>query len=168
MTTAYVLNAKKDIKFEDLPEIVTTKFGEKYVFDEFQEKDFSGLCEIFKEVVEEGKSYPQDFCDESSFRAYFLSHNCFVVRKIDNEAVVAGIYIKPNFPGRSAHIANAGLVIKMDYRKKALGDILMEKWQSMGKRLGFEAAYSNLVFATNTAMIKLMQRHGFVKVGQLP
>ncbi|RWS01695.1 L-azetidine-2-carboxylic acid acetyltransferase-like protein [Dinothrombium tinctorium] len=169
MTTAYVLESKKKtINSSDVFEQLKLKSGESVIFDVYREEDFQSLYEIFVEVIEEGITYPQDTINENSFRGYFLSHYCFVVRSESDGHCLAGIYIKPNFPGRSSHIANGGLIVRKACRGKGLGDILMTKWLKLSSKLGFKAVYSNLVFETNKAMIKLMERYGLKKVGHLP
>ncbi|RWS10155.1 L-azetidine-2-carboxylic acid acetyltransferase-like protein [Dinothrombium tinctorium] len=170
MTSAYVLDSKrkKKVDLSDVYEKITLKIGECLEFDVYREEDFESLYEIFVEVVNEGVTFPQDSVDEQSFEEYFLSHYCFVLRSQIDGKCVAGIYIKPNFPGRSSHIANGGMVVRKDYRSKGLGDLLMRKLLTLSRKLEFEAVYSNLVFATNMAIIKLAEKHGLSKVGRLP
>jgi L-amino acid N-acyltransferase YncA len=172
MTTAYAFDDKRDRpqSFDDLPESLTLKrTGESIVFDVYKEEmDSEGLYKIFEEVIVEGKTYPQDSTDRRSFSSYFLSHNCFVFRLSETNQTIAGFYLKPNFPGRSSHIANCGLIVRMDYRSKGLGDLMMERVVRMGRQLGYESLYTNLVFVTNAASIKLCKRYGFVEVGRLP
>jgi L-amino acid N-acyltransferase YncA len=64
-------------------------------------------------------------------------------------------------------LANCGLIVRIDYRSKGLGDLMVERIVRMGRRLGYEAINS-YVFVTNVASIKLFKRYGFVEVGRLP
>src|SRR5882757_6954451 len=125
MTSAYVVDAKKNVQLKSVPEeLVLPKTKESVIFDLFnEENDFEGLYQIFENIIDEGQTYPQETTDRESFRAYFLSHHCFVFRLKDTKQVIAGIYIKPNFPGRASHIANGGLIVKKDQRGKGLGDL---------------------------------------------
>ena len=171
MTTAYNFETKHIRNtFDGLPEdIVLRKTGESVVFDVYREElDFRSLFEIFDEIVAEGQTYPQDRMDEQSFRQYFLSHNCFVFRLSANNQTIGGFYIKPNFPGRSSHLANCGMAIKLEYRGRGLGQVMMERIVRMAKVIGYEAIYNNLVFVTNPASVKVCKDHGFVEVGRLP
>lgn len=171
MTTAYNLDTKGIRKtFDDLPEhVIIARTAETFIFDVYKEElDFPTLYELFKEIVEEGQTYPLDEIDEKSFRHYFLSHNCFVFRSQESSKTVAGFYIKPNFPGRSSHLANFGMAIKSEYRGRGLGKIMLPRIIKYGQIIGYEALYTNLVYATNTASLQVCKGNGFVEVGRLP
>ncbi|XP_037044418.1 N-acetyltransferase MPR1-like [Bradysia coprophila] len=171
MTTAYNFDAK-DIRrtFDDLPEnVISARTAEKFVFDVYREEiDYPLLFELFKEIVEEGQTYPQDTIDEKTFRQYFLSHNCFVFRLQESNKTVGGFYIKPNFPGRSSHLANFGMAIKSEYRGHGLGKLMVPRAIKYAKIVGYEALYTNLVFVTNPASVQVCKENGFVEVGRLP
>lgn len=171
MTTAYNFDAKEIRNtFDDLPEnVIIGRIGDRVVFDVYREElDFKSMYEIFEEIIEEGQTYPQDTVDEKSFRQYFLSHNCFVFRLAGCNKAIAGFYIKPNFPGRSSHLANIGLAIKAEYRGRGLGKIMMPRVAKYAKIIGYEGLYTNLVFVTNPASIQVCKENGFVEVGRLP
>lgn len=171
MTTAYNFDTKNIRKtFDNLPEnVITAQTAEKFIFDVYKEElDFQWLYELFKEIIDEGQTYPQDNIDEKSFRQYFLSHNCFVFRLQESNKTVAGFYIKPNFPGRSSHLANTGMAIKSEYRGRGLGKLMMPRIIKYAKIIGYQALYTNLVYATNVASIQVCKDSGFVEVGRLP
>lgn len=171
MTTACNFDTKEVANiFDDLPEnILIGKTGEKFVFDVYREElDFESLFALFEEIVQEGQTYPQDKLDEKSFRQYFLTHNCFVYRLPESKKTIAGFYIKPNFPGRSSHLANAGMAIKNEYRGRGIGKLMMPRIVKYAKIIGYEGIYFNLVFVTNTASVKVCKENGFVEVGRLP
>lgn len=171
MTTAYNFDAT-DIRksFDDLPEnVISARTAEKFVFDVYREEfDYPSLFEVFQEIVEEGQTYPQDIINEKTFRQYFLSHNCFVFRLQESNKTVGGFYIKPNFPGRCAHLANFGMAIKSEYRGQGLGKLIVPRAIKYAKIIGYEALYTNLVFVTNPASIQVCKQNGFVEVGRLP
>lgn len=171
MSIAYNFEAKNIRKtFDDLPEnVIVARTAEKFVFDVYREDwDFRSLYQLFEEIIEEGQSYPQDEIDEKSFRQYFLSHNCFVFRLQESNETVAAFYIKPNFPGRCSHLANFGLAVKSKYRGRGLGKLMVPRVVKYAKIIGYEALYTNLVFATNTASLQVCKESGFVEVGRLP
>ncbi|CAG2183315.1 unnamed protein product, partial [Oppiella nova] len=147
MSTAYGFECKPGVTtFEGLPErIILLKTGLEVEFDVYRDDtDFRDMYTIWEEIVDEGKTYPQDTTTEESFRGYFLSHNCFVFRLVDTSRTIGGFYIKPNFPGRSAHLANCGLAVKMEYRSHGLGHYMMERVIKYAKLIGYEALYTNL------------------------
>ncbi len=172
MTTARAFDDQRDRSqsFDDLPEsLLLKRTGESIIFDVYNEQiDNEGLYKIFEEVIVEGKTYPHDSADRQSFSSYFLSHNCFVLRLSQTNQTIGGFFLKPNFPGtKTCHLANCGLIVRMDYRSKGLGDLTVERIVRMGRRLGYEAINS-YVFVTNVASIQLFKRYGFVEVGRLP
>lgn len=67
--------------------------------------DVDELLEIFEEVLKDGQSYPQESTTRQAFVDYFFGLYTFVVRssKVSTGSqkgkVVAGFYIKSNFPG---------------------------------------------------------------------
>jgi L-amino acid N-acyltransferase YncA len=156
--------------FDDLPEsLLLKRTGESIVFDVYNEQiDSEGLYKIFEEVIAEGKTYPQDSTDRQSFSSFFSSHNCFVFRLSQTNQTIAGFCLKPNSPGiKTSHLAKCSFIVRMDYRSKGLGNLMMERVVRMGRRLGY-SAINGWAFVTNPASIKLFKRYGFVEVGRLP
>ena len=81
--------------------------------------------------------------------------------------LVGAYYIKPNFVGRAAHIANAGFFVLSPYRGTGVGRALVEHSLHEARRLGFDAMQFNLVFESNQAR-SLYDRLGFKEVGRIP
>jgi len=76
-------------------------------------------------------------------------------------------YLKPNFAGRAAHIANAGYFVVPERRGQGVGEALVVDSFDEGRRLGFDALQFNLVFESNPAR-RLYERLGFEVVGRIP
>ena len=53
------------------------------------------------------------------------------------DEVVGAYYLKPNFPGRAAHIANAGYVVAAAHRRRGIGRLLVEDsiWRAPAPRV---------------------------------
>ena len=84
------------------------------------------------------------------------------------EGVLAGAYyLKPNFPGRGAHIANAGYVVGRLHRGRGIGRLLVEDSIRRAPTLGFDAIQFNLVFADNPAR-RLYEGFGWTEIGRIP
>ena len=82
-------------------------------------------------------------------------------------SLAGSYYLKPNFPGRAAHIANAGYFVVPAFRGQGVGEALVRHSFDEARRLGFDAMQFNLVFASNPAR-RLYERLGFQVVGRIP
>jgi ribosomal protein S18 acetylase RimI-like enzyme len=90
-----------------------------------------------------------------------------VARTVPDRRLAGSYYLRPNFPGRAAHIANAGYIVVADLRGKGIGQALVEHSFVAARRLGFDALQFNLVFASNPAR-RLYERLGFQVIGRIP
>ncbi|KAJ9477144.1 Protein SPT10 [Pseudozyma hubeiensis] len=89
--------------------------------------------------------------------------------QLDYGRQVAGFYyIKPNYPGRSSHLCNAGFVVPPAGRGLGLGGVLGRSFLHYGPRAGYKGSVFNLVYVNNMASVKIWQRLGFTIVGRLP
>lgn len=84
------------------------------------------------------------------------------------EAIAGVYYVKPNYPGRSSHICNAGFLIPSSQRGQGLGLTLGRSYLYYGPRLGYEASVFNLVYVNNVASVRIWESLNFVKAGRIP
>ncbi|KAJ3485068.1 hypothetical protein NLI96_g5215 [Meripilus lineatus] len=85
------------------------------------------------------------------------------------EECIAGFYyVKPNYPGRSSHICNAGFLIPSAQRSRGFGAVLARSYLHYGPRLGYEASVFNLVYVNNVASVRLWEALNFTKAGLIP
>uniref|UniRef100_A0A0G4I973 N-acetyltransferase domain-containing protein n=1 Tax=Chromera velia CCMP2878 TaxID=1169474 RepID=A0A0G4I973_9ALVE len=84
------------------------------------------------------------------------------------KTTIGAVYIKPNFPGRCSHICNGGFLVDPLWRRKGVGSALGEYFVRVAPLLGYRAAFFNLVFAQNTASMRLWEKLGFKKIGLIP
>ncbi|THH14475.1 hypothetical protein EUX98_g9607 [Antrodiella citrinella] len=84
------------------------------------------------------------------------------------ECVAGCYYVKPNYPGRSSHICNAGFLVPYTQRARGFGALLARSYLYYAPRLGYESSVFNLVYANNTASVKLWEALGFTKAGLIP
>ncbi|KAF8435009.1 hypothetical protein L210DRAFT_884915 [Boletus edulis BED1] len=144
---------------------------------------FDHLHVIFADEVEKGLTYPQeDMRDPNAFKAYFFAADVVIAivglpgeLEIDleharawDECVVGFYYVKPNYPGRSSHICNAGFVVPPSHRGNGYGHVLARSFLYYAPRLGYEASVFNLVYVNNVASVRLWEQLGFVKAGLIP
>ncbi|KZT05359.1 uncharacterized protein LAESUDRAFT_737507 [Laetiporus sulphureus 93-53] len=84
------------------------------------------------------------------------------------ECVAGCYYVKPNYPGRSSHICNAGFLVPVSQRAKGVGRVLARSYLYYGPRLGYEASVFNLVYVNNVASVRLWEALDFIKAGLIP
>lgn len=131
--------------------------------------DHDELYIRFGEIVAAGEGYPQapGPLAVEDFDEYWLAGKSLVAVARSEGAVVGSYYLKPNFPGRAAHIANGGYFVVRELRGRGVGTALVEDSLVQARALGFDALQFNLVFVSNPAR-RLYERLGFEAVGRVP
>jgi len=84
------------------------------------------------------------------------------------DVLVGFYYVKPNYPGRSSHICNAGFVVPPAHRQHGYGMTLGNSYLHYAPALGYKASVFNLVYATNTGSLRIWDSLGFTRVGLIP
>ena len=136
-------------------------------------QDVEPLRDLYRVIVEEGNSYPHDrFPDQDDFMDYWFRDKSTVAAYVPDRAHAAGMvgafYLKPNWPGRAGHVANAGFIVAPDWRSKGLGLLLGETMLAYAKQLGYCSVIFNLVFADNVVARHLWDKLGFTELGAIP
>jgi len=159
-------------------------------------RSLRGLVEHLRAVfvldIEAGRTYPQETLEgEGVFEAYFFSADVFIAVVGDGEAAegvnevnvnieesrkgrswedcIAGFYyVKPNYPGRSSHICNAGFIVSPTHRGGGYGTVLGKSYLHYGPKLGYRASVFNLVYVNNIASVRIWESLGFTKAGLIP
>ncbi|KAI9264473.1 hypothetical protein BY458DRAFT_514147 [Sporodiniella umbellata] len=137
------------------------------------------LHQRFNQELEAGSTYPQeDLMDREQFQSYFLGYDAFVMSKETEiepgqsynlqEKIVGMFYIKPNYPGRCAHICNGGFFVMDHFRGLGAGQRMGEAFKVLVPAIGYQASVFNLVFENNQASIAIWKNLGFQQVGRIP
>ena len=100
--------------------------------------------------------------------AFFAPESHVYICKSQEGVVIAGFFLKSNFPGRAKHIANAGYMVRQAARGKGLGRLLCEASLTLAKQHGFQAIQFNVVFSENLPAVALYKRLGFGIIGTIP
>ena len=130
--------------------------------------DHDALFDAFCEIVAVGDGFPQGpSVTRPDFDDYWIDHSSAVLAARSGTALIGAYYLKPNYVGRAAHIANAGYFVRAPHRGVGVGRALVEHSLVEARRLGFDAMVFNLVFASNPAR-GLYRRLGFAEVGAIP
>ena len=147
----------------------------KIEIDWMREQETEAVRDLLNSVILEGKTYPQEQpLSESEFAAYWLSSDAFVARGIDDKKtsapreVLGAFYLKPNFPGRSSHICNAGFIVQRRHRGQGIGRVMGETMLEIAASRGYRGVMFNLVFETNIPSLNLWQSLGFQTIGRIP
>jgi RimJ/RimL family protein N-acetyltransferase len=123
--------------------------------------------------VAEGTSYPHERpLAEDEFQDYWVRGRSTVVayerpRKTD-PALLGAFYLKPNWPGRARHVANAGFIVAPEWRNRGLGWLLSAVMLDYAKELGYRGVLFNLVFSENKVARHLWEKLGFRALGVIP
>jgi GNAT superfamily N-acetyltransferase len=122
----------------------------------------------FELIVNDGDGFPHAApLTRAAFVDYWLGPDTAVwVVQVDG-ALAGGYYVKPNFVGRAAHIANAGYFLVEAHRGGGLGRRMVIHSLDEARRLGFDALQFNLVFDSNPAR-RMYRELGFQEIGVIP
>lgn len=136
---------------------------------EFNEQDIPSIREIWNQVVEEGRAFPQidPLLDDEEAHYFFATQTYTGVVELDSKIV--GLYIlHPNNIGRCGHIANASFAVAPSARGMRVGEALVNDCLWTAGKKGFEILQFNAVVASNETAIKLYEKLKFERIGVVP
>ncbi|KAI0458218.1 hypothetical protein F5B21DRAFT_19240 [Xylaria acuta] len=139
------------------------------------------LSDQFAKEIEGGDTYPMiDPMPFEKFSAYWLQNfaGIMLLGQIDSpDEVVEGkdwsqeclgsFYIKPNYPGRSSHVCNAGFLVTDAARNRGVGRLMGETYLDWAPKLGYTYSVFNLVYETNVASCRIWDALGFKRIGRV-
>ncbi|KAH6847673.1 His(2)-Cys(2) zinc finger-domain-containing protein, partial [Chaetomium sp. MPI-CAGE-AT-0009] len=139
------------------------------------------LSDQFNKEIEGGDTYPMlEPMSAATFSSYWFQKfgGVMLLGHIESAAeVVEGrdwskeclgtFYIKPNYPGRSSHICNAGFVVTDAARNRGVGRLMGETYLEWAPKLGYKYSVFNLVYETNVASCKIWDALGFKRIGRV-
>ena len=136
----------------------------------YRADDLPAMIRIWNEVVEEGIAFPQEeLLDMTSGAAFFGSQSYSAVAEDGDSGTIYGLYIlHPNNVGRCGHISNASYAVSSESRGLHIGEKLVRHSLQKGRELGFRVLQFNAVVASNAAAIRLYEKLGFVRLGNIP
>ncbi|TLD33462.1 hypothetical protein PspLS_00980 [Pyricularia sp. CBS 133598] len=139
------------------------------------------LSDQFKKEIEGGDTYPMiEPLPFDRFAAYWFQNfgGIMLLGSINSaEEVIEGkdwareclgsFYIKPNYPGRSSHVCNAGFLVTDASRNRGVGRLMGETYLDWAPKLGYTYSVFNLVYETNVASCKIWDGLGFKRIGRV-
>lgn len=140
------------------------------IVEKFSGKDLERAVEIWNQVVEDGRAFPQtEKLSNKAGKAFFESQSYTGIAKLEETGEVIGLYIlHPNNIGRCGHIANASYAVERNARGHHAGEALVKDCLIKGKKLGFKILQFNAVVASNAAALALYKKLGFERLGTIP
>ena len=136
---------------------------------EATEADWPHVWALFQSVAAAGDvfTYDESTTEEVARKLWFEAPTvCYVAEEAG--AFAGTYYVRPNQPGRGAHVANAGYMVNPTFRGHGLAVALCEHSLDTARRLGFSGMQFNFVVSTNTAAVRAWEKCGFAVVGRLP
>jgi GNAT superfamily N-acetyltransferase len=139
------------------------------------------LCDQLNKEIEMGDTYPMiEGMTVDKFGSYWFQNfgAVMLLGNVDSaDEVVEGkdwareclgsFYIKPNYPGRSSHVCNAGFLVTDAARNKGVGRLMGESYLDWAPRLGYTYSVFNLVYETNVASCRIWDALGFKRIGRV-
>lgn len=139
------------------------------------------LSDQFAKEIEGGDTYPMvEPMPLEKYATYWFQNFAAIMLlgTIDGaEQVVEGkdwskeclgsFYIKPNYPGRSSHVCNAGFLVTDAARNRGVGRLMGESYLDWAPKLGYTYSVFNLVYETNVASCKIWDGLGFKRIGRV-
>tara|TARA_B100000965_G_scaffold215339_1_gene180086 strand:+ start:782 stop:1270 length:489 start_codon:yes stop_codon:yes gene_type:complete len=132
--------------------------------------DWDAVWGVLEPVFRAGETYayPIDITEEQA-RVVWVDQPAATFVALDDGGAVLGTYIlKPNQPGRGAHVCNCGYVVSEAARGQGVASAMCDHSQDHARAMGFRAMQYNLVVATNEGAVRLWKSKGFDIVGTLP
>lgn len=131
--------------------------------------DADAIWAMFREVIESGDAFAFDHATsrDDGLRFWLESPTCCFVAECDG-MVLGTYYLRPNQPGRGAHVANGGYMVTRAGQGRGIGRAMGEHSIAEARRRGFRAMQFNMVIATNTPAVHLWEQLGFAVVGRIP
>ncbi|KAM3553868.1 hypothetical protein MY1884_006445 [Beauveria asiatica] len=139
------------------------------------------LCGQINREIEGGDTYPMmEPFTPAGFAAYWFQNFGAVMLLGDFASADAipdsrdwardclgSFYIKPNYPGRSSHVCNGGLLVTDASRNRGVGRLMGESYIDWAPRLGYTYSVFNLVYETNVASCRIWDALGFKRIGRV-
>lgn len=141
------------------------------VVRDFTPADLEPVRAIFNHVIARGDAFVYDApLSPADFQAYRSGYPHAYVAVADHEPgkVLGAYFLRPNQPGRGAHVANGTYLVSPDARGQGVGRLLGEHSIGEARRLGYAAVQFNAVVASNRSAVQLWHGLGFRTVGTIP
>ena len=150
----------------------TSRAGDVVQIGPVRSSELDVLYRLFEQVVAAKEGYPHapPLTPDAFDATWVTPVTTAVGARVEGPSgfeIVGAYYLRPNFVGRAAHIANAGYVVVSAWRRRGIGRLLLEDSVARAPHVGFDAIQFNLVFVSNPARA-LYEELGWREIGRLP
>lgn len=137
----------------------------------FEDRDWTAVWKILQPVFRAGETYavPRDISEDVAKKKWTEPPaSAFVAENEATADVLGTYYLRANFEGAGAHVANCGYVVSPAARGRGVATMMCAHSQRQAAAGGFLAMQFNLVAASNATAVRLWAKLGFEIVGTLP
>jgi GNAT superfamily N-acetyltransferase len=130
--------------------------------------DWPAIWPFWHEIVAAGETYTWDpRLGPDAGRDLWMGPSSRVFVSVEDGRTVASAYLRPNYGGAAARVANAGFMVDPGYTGRGVGRRLAEHVIAEARRDGYRAMVFNAVVETNPA-VGLWRSLGFEIIGTVP
>lgn len=131
--------------------------------------DWPAIWAMFQQVTAAGDAFAYDTdTPEAVARKLWVEPPASAFVGESAGEIVGTYYVRPNQPGRGAHVANAGYMVAAGAQGRGVASILCAHSLDTARQLGFRAMQFNFVVSTNAAAVHVWKKHGFQVIGRVP
>ena len=132
-------------------------------------EDVAAIWRIIGPVIRAGETYalPQDLSEQGAL-GYWLGQDRETFVAEASGEILGTYYIRPNQPGRGAHVCNCGYMTATEAAGRGVARAMCAHSLDHARSAGFRAMQFNFVVSTNERAVRLWQTMGFEIVGRLP
>lgn len=131
--------------------------------------DRDAVWAVLEPVIRAGETYtlPRDMNRDAALAFWFSSgHEIFVAE--EDGRVLGTYFLRANYAGGGAHVANCGYVTAADAQGKGVARAMCAHSLEHAKSRAFRAMQFNFVVSTNERAVRLWKSFGFEIIGQIP
>lgn len=131
--------------------------------------DWPAVWAMFRQVAAAGDVFAYDeHTPEEVARALWCGPGCVGYVVEEGGRLLGTYFLRPAQPGRGSHVANGGYMVAPDARGRGLASLMCGHSIEVARRLGYRAMQYVYVVSTNTAAVRVWEKHGFAVVGRVP